>query len=162
MELSHPPRIVAVASAGGHWVQLMRLRAAWAGCDVTYVTTDPGQAAVLRKLALLEGQPEPKLRVIVEGNLWQKHRLVYMLFQMLVLMVWLRPSAIISTGAAPGYFALRIGKMLGARTVWIDSIANAGEMSRSGRKIEKYADLWLTQWPHLVGPNGPYFIGSVL
>ena len=162
MELSHPPRIVAVASAGGHWVQLMRLRAAWAGCDVTYVTTDPGQAAVLRKLALLEGQPEPKLRVIVEGNLWQKHRLVYMLFQMLVLMVWLRPSTIISTGAAPGYFALRIGKMLGARTVWIDSIANAGEMSRSGRKIEKYADLWLTQWPHLVGPKGPYFIGSVL
>lgn len=160
--MSRPPRIVAVASAGGHWVQLMRLRAAWAGCDVTYMTTDSGQAEVLRKLALQEGLPEPKFRVIVEGNLWQKHRLAYMLLQMLVHMLLLRPDAVISTGAAPGYFALRIGKILGARTVWIDSIANAGEMSRSGRRIEKYADLWLTQWPHLAGPNGPQFLGSVL
>jgi UDP-N-acetylglucosamine:LPS N-acetylglucosamine transferase len=152
---------VAVASAGGHWVQLMRLRAAWAGYDVTYMTTDSGQAEVLRKLALQEGLPEPKLRVIIEGNLWQKHRLIYMLFQMLFHMLLLRPTAVISTGAAPGYFALRIGKLLGARTVWIDSIANAGEMSRSGRKIGKYADLWLTQWPHLAKTDGPRFLGSV-
>ena len=160
--MSHPPRIVAVASAGGHWVQLTRLRAAWSGFDVTYMTTDPGQAEVLRKLALQEGLPEPKFRVIVEGNLWQKHRLVYMLFQMLFHMLLLRPTAVISTGAAPGYFALRIGKLMGARTIWVDSIANAGEMSRSGQKIEKYADLWLTQWPHLAKPDGPRFLGAVL
>ena len=157
-----PVRIVAVASAGGHWVQLMRLRAAWEGYDVTYVTTDPGQAAVLRKIAAESGEPEPKLQVIVEGNLWQKRRLIHLLLQIMILMVRVRPDTVISTGAAPGYFALRIGKLLGARTVWIDSIANAGEMSLSGRKIRKHADLWLTQWPHLAGPDGPEFLGSVL
>ncbi len=73
-----------------------------------------------------------------------------------------RPHTVISTGAAPGYFAMRIGKLLRARTVWIDSIANADRMSMSGELVRKYADLWLTQWPHLAGRDGPNYAGSVL
>jgi UDP-N-acetylglucosamine:LPS N-acetylglucosamine transferase len=160
--LSRPARIVAVASAGGHWVQLMCLRAAWTGCNVTYVTTDPGLKAVLQEIAERDGQPMPAFRVIVEGNRWQKGRLVRQLLQLLFLMLRLRPDAVISTGAAPGYFALRFGKLVGARTVWVDSVANAEEVSLSGRKVQPYADLWLTQWPHLERPEGPRFLGSVL
>jgi hypothetical protein len=140
----------------------MRLRAAWAGCDVTYVTTDPGLVEVMRQASAERGEPEPKLRIITNGNRWQRRRLVLQLMQILVLMLRTQPDAVISTGAAPGYFALRIGKLLGARTVWIDSIANAEELSLSGHKIRKYADLWLTQWPHLAGPDGPEFLGAVL
>ena len=33
-------RVLAVASAGGHWVQLMRLRPAFGEDDVTYVTVN--------------------------------------------------------------------------------------------------------------------------
>ncbi len=160
--MTRPIRIVAVASAGGHWVQLMRLRAAWEGCDVTYVTTDPGLEAVLRQEAASQGLPAPTFHIIVEGNRWQKIRLLRQLLQLLKLMLWIRPDAVISTGAAPGYFALRFGKLVGARTVWIDSVANADELSLSGRKVRKYADRWLTQWPHLAGTDGPEFLGSVL
>ena len=160
--MPRPTRIIAVASAGGHWVQLMRLRAAWAGCDVTYVTTDPGLRAVLQDVAERDGQPMPAFRVIVEGNRWQKGRLVLQLMQLLFLMLRLRPDAVISTGAAPGYFALRFGKLVGARTVWIDSVANAEKMSLSGARVRPYADLWLTQWPHLERSGGPRFLGSVL
>jgi UDP-N-acetylglucosamine:LPS N-acetylglucosamine transferase len=160
--LTRPTHIVAVASAGGHWVQLMRLRAAWEGCDVTYVTTDPGLVEALHRAAIESGAPEPKLRIVAEGNRWQKRRLIIQLLQLIILMVRLRPDAVISTGAAPGYFALRIGKMLGARTIWVESIANAEELSLSGRKIGKHADLWLTQWPHLAKPEGPQFLGSVI
>jgi hypothetical protein len=160
--LTRPTRIVAIASAGGHWVQLMRLRAAWAGCDVTYVTTDPGLVGAMHQAAVARGEPAPRVCIITEGNRWQKRRLILQLMQILLLMLWTRPDAVISTGAAPGYFALRIGKLLGARTVWIDSIANAEDLSLSGRKIGKHADLWLTQWPHLAGPDGPEFLGSVL
>lgn len=160
--MPRPTRIIAVASAGGHWVQLMRLRAAWAGCDVTYVTTDPGLRAVLQDIAARDGQPMPAFRVIAEGNRWQKGRLIRQLMQLLFLMLRLRPDAVISTGAAPGYFALRFGKLVGARTVWVDSVANAEEMSLSGARVQPYADLWLTQWPHLERPEGPRFLGSVL
>lgn len=157
-----PVRVVAVASAGGHWVQLMRLRAAFAGCEMIYVTTDPGLGATLRRAAQEAGEPAPDFRVITEANRWQKLRLVRQLVQVFVLMLRLRPDAVISTGAAPGYFCLRFGKLFGARTVWVDSVANAEEMSLSGQKVRPYADLWLTQWAHLERPGGPRFLGSVL
>jgi hypothetical protein len=74
-----------------------------------------------------------------------------------------RPDVIISTGAAPGYFALWIGRrLLGARTIWIDSIANVDRLSLAGAKAGRVADLWLTQWPHLAKPGGPAFAGAVL
>lgn len=73
-----------------------------------------------------------------------------------------RPDIVITTGSAPGMLALRLGKLFGARTVWIDSIANIEEMSLSGRRASRYADLWLTQWPHLSAENGPQYKGSVL
>jgi hypothetical protein len=69
---------------------------------------------------------------------------------------------VISSGAAPGIVALRVGKLLGARTVWLDSIANVDSLSLSGQRVSSFADLQLTQWPHLESPDGPSFHGAVL
>ena len=69
---------------------------------------------------------------------------------------------VISTGAAPGFFGLAFGKLLGARTIWIDSMANVEELSLSGRQVRRFADLWLTQWPHLARPDGPRYEGGVV
>jgi len=71
-------------------------------------------------------------------------------------------SASVSTGAAPGYIAVRLGKLLGARTAWIDSVANVEEVSLSGRMVGRHADLWLTQWRHLAKDDGPQYRGEVL
>jgi hypothetical protein len=38
------PRLLAVSSGGGHWVQLLRLRSAFAGWDVSYASTFASQA----------------------------------------------------------------------------------------------------------------------
>jgi hypothetical protein len=73
-----------------------------------------------------------------------------------------RPDVVISTGAAPGYIAIRLGRLLGARTMWIDSIANVEEMSLSGSKALRCAGLCLTQWEHLARPDGPHYKGAVL
>lgn len=73
-----------------------------------------------------------------------------------------RPDVIVTTGAAPGYFAIRLGRMLGARTIWLDSVANVEQLSLSGQRIGRHADLWLTQWPHLASEAGPKFHGAVL
>ena len=66
-----------------------------------------------------------------------------------------RPTIVVSTGAAPGYLAIRGGRLLGARTIWIDSVANVEELSMSGRMASATADLCLTQWPHLAGGQRP-------
>jgi hypothetical protein len=52
--------------------------------------------------------------------------------------------------------------LLGAKTVWIDSIANVQTLSMSGRLVRHFADLWLTQWPHLAHADGVRFEGAVL
>ena len=156
--MTRKPRIMAVASAGGHWVQLMRLRPAWEGMDVTYVTTDPG----LRQTLVELGIPVPDFKVITEANRWHKRKLIKQLAELTFIMARVRPDAVITTGAAPGYFALRLGRLFGARTVWIDSMANAEELSLSGQQACRHADLWLTQWEHLAKPDGPEFLGSVL
>jgi hypothetical protein len=57
--------------------------------------------------------------------------------------------------------------MMGARTIWLDSIANVDELSLSGQMAGRFADLWLTQWPHLteadsLGQRRPAFAGTVL
>lgn len=74
----------------------------------------------------------------------------------------LRPDVVVSTGAAPGFFAIRLGKLFRIRTIWIDRIANVEVLSLSGQKAGRYADLWLTQWEHLARSEGPQYFGNVL
>ena len=136
------PRVLAIASRGGHWTQLRRLRDAFDGCDVTWASTDPGFAA--------EVAPQ-RFVCVPEATRWDRIKLVWSLLRVGFLVASLRPHCIVSTGAAPGFFALRIGKIFGARTLWIDSIANAETLSLSGAKASRFATLTLTQWPEL-GP----------
>lgn len=133
-------RILAVASAGGHWVQLGRLSEAFAGSDTLYVTTVAGE------IAPSGDRPVAKISDASRNEPW---RVVIASLQLALLMLRFRPQAVITTGAAPGYVALRLAKLRGCRTVWLDSIANAEEISMSARLARPYADLWLTQWEEL-------------
>lgn len=148
-----PPRVLAIASGGGHWVQLLRLRPAFEGARVTYVSVRPAYASDV---------PGERFVAINDATRWDKVGLLKMAFRLLWIMLRVRPNVVISTGAAPGYFAIRLGKMLGARTIWLDSIANVEEMSMTGMLVKDDATLWLTQWPHLAKEGGPTCAGSVL
>ncbi|WP_371038325.1 MULTISPECIES: UDP-N-acetylglucosamine--LPS N-acetylglucosamine transferase [unclassified Rhodosalinus] len=160
--MKRPIRIMAVASAGGHWMQLLRLQPAWDGCEVTFVSTDPGLRSEAESAAAARGQARPGFVVVQEANRWQKARLVLSLLQTALAVLRLRPDVVITTGAAPGFFAVRLGGLMGARTAWVDSMANAEKLSLSGKKAGPHADLWLTQWPHLASPDGPDYKGSVI
>jgi exopolysaccharide biosynthesis glucuronosyltransferase PssD len=146
-------KVLAVASGGGHWVQLRRVAPAFCGCDVTYVTVEPSYRDQVGKASF---------KVVVDATRWNKLKLVVMLMQIMFIVIRLRPDVVISTGAAPGFFALRIGKLFRARTIWLDSIANIESMSLSGQRIGPHASLWLTQWEHLSNQDGPEFKGAVL
>ena len=155
-------RVLAVASAGGHLVQLRRLRPAWDDCDVTYLTTDPGFRADIEADAAARGQPRPGYIAVTEANRWQKFRLLKQAAEVVIALLKVRPDVIISTGAAPGFFAIRVGRWMRARTVWVDSIANAEEMSMSGRLARRFATHWLSQWEHVAEAEGAAFLGAVL
>lgn len=146
-------RVLAVASAGGHLSQLEAVLPAFESQTVTLVTTDPDPDP---------RTPVERVFVVTDANLDTKARLIRTALQVLIVVLRVRPGIVVSTGAAPGFFAVVFGSMIGARTIWLDSIANVEEMSVSGRRVRRHADMWLTQWPHLAHPDGPAFEGSVL
>ncbi|MEL7547712.1 MAG: UDP-N-acetylglucosamine--LPS N-acetylglucosamine transferase [Pseudomonadota bacterium] len=73
-----------------------------------------------------------------------------------------RPHVVVSTGALPGVIGLAVGKLIGARTVWVDSVANGEEMSMSGNLARPFAGLWLTQWEAVSEKSGAEFAGRVI
>lgn len=146
-------KVLAVASGGGHWVQLRRLAPAFEGADIAYLTVEPSYRPEVG---------DARFHVVVDATRWNKVKLLKMLAQIGLVIARERPDVVISTGAAPGYFAIRLGKLAGARTMWIDSIANVEQLSLSGQKIMKHADRCLTQWEHLAADGGPEYAGAVL
>lgn len=146
-------KVIAISSGGGHWVQLLRLRPAFEGCEVTFVTTRHSYRSDIG---------DATFHVVPDSNNTQKVRFVMTALALLWVLICERPDVVVSTGAAPGYFGMFFGRVLGARTIWLDSVANAEVLSLAGRKAGSHAHLWLTQWAHLAQEGGPYFHGSVL
>jgi UDP-N-acetylglucosamine:LPS N-acetylglucosamine transferase len=164
---SNPTRVLALASGGGHWVQLLRLRPAWHACDVAYATTHEDYRLEVEMEAQARQAPPPRFYSFPDASRSQWFRLIRQMLAVLIIVLRERPDVVVSTGASAGYFALRIGKLLGCKTIWVDSIANAGELSLAGQRVAPYADLWLTQWEHLAVPTraggrSPGFEGAVL
>ncbi len=146
-------KVLLISSSGGHWVQMLRMRPAFDGMHQVFASTDP---------ALGTQVPGHSFYSVLDASAWQKFRLVLQSIQVLFILLRVRPNLVISTGASSGFFALLFASKLGIRTIWVDSIANSEELSLSGRRAGKYADLWLTQWEHLSQPGGPGYAGSVV
>jgi len=147
-------RVLMVSSTGGHWVQMRRLEPAFDGWQLHYACTDAGHR---------QSVPEPaKFYTCPEASQWARVRLCWQVAVVVVVLLRVRPAVVVSTGASVGFFAVALGRLLGARTIWLDSIANVDELSLSGRMAKRFADLWLTQWEHLARPGGPVFLGSVV
>jgi exopolysaccharide biosynthesis glucuronosyltransferase PssD len=146
-------RILAISSAGGHWEQLMMLSGSFAGYDVLYASTAEG----------LSGAAAGCDPVVVRDcNRNTPVSVIFCLYDVYKLLKNFRPNFVVTTGAAPGLVALVVGKVLGAKGIWIDSVANSERLSLSGRLVSVFADLRLTQWEHLSSPGGPKYLGSVL
>ncbi|WP_084251828.1 hypothetical protein [Bradyrhizobium sp. AT1] len=73
-----------------------------------------------------------------------------------------RPNAIVTTGSAPMLCFILLGRMIGAKTLWIDSIAQAAELSSSGRLARKIAHCTLAQWPEVAEQEDVQYWGAVL
>lgn len=146
-------KILAISSGGGHFIELLRLRPAFGGHFVVFVTVDE---------AYRKHVGSAPLHVVRDTTRWDGWRVGITASQVFALLLRERPDVVVSTGALPGFFGVVFGRMLGAQTIWVDSLANVEELSMSGQKVGPFADLWLTQWQELATPGGPRFAGSVL
>lgn len=148
------PRVMAVSSGGGHWVELLRIAPAFEDCEIVYVTVVKDYRDQISCYA--------RFYTVVDVTRWNKLKWLLCAFQLSLVIIKERPGFVVTTGALPGYLACRIAKLIGSKLVWIDSIANVEELSKSGQLAGGFVDLWLTQWPHLAGADGPKCRGAVL
>jgi UDP-N-acetylglucosamine:LPS N-acetylglucosamine transferase len=148
-------RICLAASAGGHISQLLKLAESWDGFETFCVTTTEVVRDKLSKFG----------RVYIVGECNRQHptRVVKVLLRCIKVVFRERPDVVISTGAAAGCMLCLLGKMLGAKIIWIDSITNVERISLSGRMVRYVADLFLVQWPELAGRYKKVeFVGAVV
>ncbi|WP_419177142.1 glucuronosyltransferase [Desulfosediminicola sp.] len=144
--------ILAAASGGGHLRQLLEVKEAFEQNDLIVATTDVHQARVSGindPVELLDYSQDTPLKMF-RG-----------LFEAFTLVFKVRPDMVISTGAAPGLLCLLCGRLMGAKTIWIDSIANSERLSLSGRLASKFSHKTLTQWKHLANGTHIEYWGSV-
>lgn len=142
-----------VGSSGGHLAQLIALRPFWEGRDRFWVTFETPDA-----VSKLEG----------ERVYWCYHptnRNVPNLLRNTLLAVRVllreRPALIVSTGAGVAVPFFWLGRLLGARTAFVEVVDRIDSASLTGRLVRPVADTILLQWPeqqrfypkgHVVGP----------
>lgn len=141
-------RILAVASIGGHWIQLLRItKPLEEFYEVVYLSTNSKCQSLV---------PENKFFHIQDFNRWSIWQAIPATIKILFVLLFIRPKAVITTGAAPGLLTLIIARMFFINTIWIDSIANVKRLSSSGKIARKIAHKIYTQWPNLVDNKVKY------
>lgn len=146
-------KVVAIASVGGHWIELLRLKPAFDGMDLIFISTNKACAT------MVEGH---KFYTVTDASRWNKFKLLVSFFQVFKIVAKEKPDVVITTGAAPGLMGIVAGKILGRKTIWVDSIANVEELSMSGKISSKIASRIYTQWPQLANNVNIIYGGNIL
>lgn len=131
----------------------MLLRDALEDNDVRFATTDPA-------VALVHGVDDAA--ILPDCNKDRPFRTLWSALVAFSLVVRTWPNVVISTGAAPGFLCMLFARLIGAKTLWIDSVANGERLSLSGRMAARIAHECLTQWEHLADEPAVKYRGAVL
>lgn len=149
------PELLLVCSSGGHLQQLYALRSAWEGFSHVWVTFDSSDARSLLAGEEVLHAHGPTNRSLVN--------LVRNLALALRLLVRLRPRAVLTTGAGIAVPFVWIGRLLGVRAVFVESVTRIEGPSLSLRLVRPALHRVYVQWPELQRalPEARY-LGSVL
>jgi len=146
-------KITLVCSHGGHLTEMMYLMDAFKGHDVFFITYDNFRTRNLEhRKYLLENigtSPVKMLKAFLKiGKILAKEK----------------PSVVISTGSEIAIPAFVIAKVLGMRTVFIESWCRIKTKSGTGRIVYYLSDLFLVQWPQLLELYGgkAKYVGAVV
>jgi beta-1,4-N-acetylglucosaminyltransferase len=146
--------VLLVCSSGGHLLQLVSLREAWGGFGRAWVTFDKSDARSLLQGETVYFAHGPTNRNV--PNLMRNLLLAWGLLRRL------RPKVVLTTGAGVAVPFAWIGRLLGARVVYVESFTRIDEPSLSCRLIAPVAERLYVQWPELAAvlPRARY-VGSV-
>jgi beta-1,4-N-acetylglucosaminyltransferase len=139
-------KLALVCSHGGHLTQMQMLWPAFEGHECILICY-----RCRRTEALVLGSRTHLLDDIGTNVV----RMAKAFAQAACILLRERPNVILSTGAEIAIPFLWVGKLLGAKTVYIESWSRVRTRSGTGPLVYPVADLFLVQWPALLGLYGP-------
>jgi UDP-N-acetylglucosamine:LPS N-acetylglucosamine transferase len=134
--------LLIVCSSGGHLLQMLELRDAWSGFERVWVTFDKSDAR-----SLLAGERVLHAYGPTNRNIPNLLRNIRFAWRVLGRE---RPSAILTTGAGVAVPFAWIGRLRGARVVYVESFTRIDSVSLSCRMIRPVADRVYVQWPEML------------
>jgi len=147
-------KILAVASSGGHWMQLLRITKSLENkFEVCYVSTIPDRESSTG------GQ---SFQLINDFSRTNAIKIVTAFIQAIRIVRSEKADVIITTGAAPGLVMVFVGWLFRKQTIWIDSLANVEHLSLSGRIASLFVSRTYTQWKGLQDGRKIVFAGNIL
>ena len=152
--------VLLVCSTGGHLLQLLALRGAWAEFSRVWVTFDKSDARSLltdERVVFAHGPTNRNFGLLAVRNLLRN------LLGAVRLLRVVRPKVVLTTGAGVAVPYAWIGRLLGARVVYVESLTRIERPSLSCRLIAPVASRIYAQWPELpeAVPKARY-VGSVV
>lgn len=140
-------KVLLVASAGGHFEQLLQLLPALDGHDLVFVTDDRNPPR--------GGLPGPVHYLTKSQRDW---RVLRNLAEAWRLLRREQPRVIVSTGAGCAVPVFLVGRLLGCRTLFIETFSAVRRPSLTGRLLYRVADVFVYQWEGLRAhyPRGVY------
>lgn len=145
--------VLAAASSGPYWDELILLAPVFSQSATQYVTTH-GNHVHRHEIGEAHFLPDARLS--------RPFAFVACLVAALRIVSKIRPDVVVSTGAAPGLACILAGRIFGARTLWIDSLVHREKLSVCGRVAKRIADGCWTQWEHLSDGKELKYFGSTV
>ncbi len=136
-------KIVLVCSSGGHLTEMYHLLPAFEGHEIIFVTYESERTKIMTQRKYL-------LRNIGRNPL----RMAFSFLAFMRILGREKPNLVVSTGSEIAIPALYVSRLLGIKTVYIESWCRVVEPSGTGRFVYRVADLFLVQWPQLLDRYG--------
>ena len=134
-------KICFVGSSGGHLTHLYMLKRFWPDKERFWATFDKEDAR-----SLLKGE---KLYPVYYPSNRSIKALIINTFRAVKILRKERPDLIISSGAAPAIPFFWIGKLMGAKTIYIEVFDRIDKPTISGRLCYPVADKFIVQWEEM-------------
>lgn len=134
-------KVCLVSSSGGHLTHLYMLKPFWENRDHFWVTFDKEDAR-----SLLEG--EKMYPCYYPSNRSLKAMLINT-FSAFKILRRERPQLIVSCGAAVAVPFFYVGKLFGAKLIYIEVFDRIDSSSLTGRLVYPIADRFIVQWEEM-------------
>ena len=146
--------MLLVCNPGGHLQQMLALEPAWKQFECSWATLPGADVDTLLAGRDVTKGHGPTNRSALNGirNFFVAWRVIRRQ----------RPDLLLSTGAGLAVPFFLVGRLLGRRLIYVESLTRIDGLSLTGRIIYPFADEFFVQWPGAAVKKRMRYHGSIL